>query len=54
MFLEAVIATDNSRRGAIVNAEIPPDLRFMKIYLLSENASDLLMSVDSILKVAKN
>jgi len=57
IFLEAVIAIalDNSHSSAVINGVVIPDLRFADdIALLSENVSNLQVTVDCIAQTAKN
>jgi len=57
IFLEAVIAIalDNSHSGAVINGVVIRDLRFADdIALLSDNVSDLQVTVDCIAQTAKN
>jgi len=57
IFIEAVItiALDNSHSGAVINGVVIPDLRFTDdIALLSENVSDLQVTVDCFAQTAKN
>ena len=57
IFREALIpiALENSHSGAVINGVVIPDLRFADdIALLSENVSDLQVTVDCIAQTAKN
>jgi len=57
IFLEAVIAIalDNSHSGAVISGVVTPDLRFADdIAFLSENVSDLQVTVNCIAQTAKN
>ena len=57
IFLEAfiAIALDNSHSGTVINRVVISDLRFADdIALLSENVSDLQVTVNCIAQTAKN